>query len=103
MVASYHPLEVFPGWVSKLGIESPSNFCALDQSMSVTCLVSRDSVDEFKVFIARFILMQPTFVHSELHIWFSLHFLVEYEHLVLPIMGDPIFLYDVYQSNDVGD
>ena len=55
------------------------------------------------MFIARFIVMQPTFWQSELHIWFSLHFLVDYEHIVLTIIGDPIFLYDVAQSNDVGD
>ena len=47
--------------------------------------------------------MQPAFVHSEFHIWFFLRFLVEYEHLVFTIIGDPILLYDVAQSNDVGD
>ena len=55
------------------------------------------------MFIARFIVMQPTFWHSELHIWFSLHFLVDYEHIVLTIIGDPILLYEVAQSYDVGD
>ena len=47
--------------------------------------------------------MQPALVHSELHIWFALRFSVDYEHLVFTIIGDPIFLYDVAQSNDVGD
>ena len=47
--------------------------------------------------------MQPTLVHSELHIWFSLHFSVDYEHLVFTIIDDPILLYDIAQSNDVGD
>ena len=47
--------------------------------------------------------MQPNLVHSELHIWFDLRFSVEYENLVLTIIGDPIFMYDVAQINDVGD
>ena len=47
--------------------------------------------------------MQPALVHSEFHIWFALRFLVDYEHLVFTIIGDPILLYDVAQSNDVGD
>ena len=42
-------------------------------------------------------------MHSELHIWFVLYFLVDYEHLVLTIISDPILLYDVAQSNNVGD
>ena len=28
---------------------------------------------------------------------------MDYEHLVFTIIGDPIFLYNVSQSNDVGD
>ena len=28
---------------------------------------------------------------------------MDYEHIVLTRIGDPIFLYDVAQSNDVGD
>ena len=47
--------------------------------------------------------MQPPLVHSEFHIWFDLRFSVDYEHLVFTIIGDPIFLYNVSQSNDVGD
>ena len=47
--------------------------------------------------------MQPTLVHYELHIWFVLRFLVEYEHLVFTIIGDPILLYDIAQRNNVGD
>ena len=47
--------------------------------------------------------MKPALLHYEFHIWFSLRFLVEYEYLVFTIIGDPIFLYDVAQSNDVGD
>ena len=47
--------------------------------------------------------MQPTLVHYELHIWFVLRFLVEYEHLVFTIICDPIFLYDIAQRNNVGD
>ena len=42
-------------------------------------------------------------MHSELHIWFALRFLGDYEHLVLTIIGDPILMYEVAQSNDVGD
>ena len=55
------------------------------------------------MFIAWVIVMQPTLVHSGFHIWFALRFSVDYEHLVFTIIGDPIFLYDVAQSNDVGD
>ena len=47
--------------------------------------------------------MQPALVHSEFHILFALRFLVDYEHLVFTIIGDPILLYDIAQSNDVGD
>ena len=47
-------------------------------------------------------LMQPALVHSELHIWFDLRFSVDYEHLVPTIICEPILLYDVAQSNDVG-
>ena len=47
--------------------------------------------------------MQPILVNYELHIWFALHFLVYYEHLVFTIIGDPILLYDVAQNNNVGD
>ena len=103
MVASDHPLEVFLLWVSYLDIESPSDFYALDLSLSLTFLVSRDSVDECKVFIARFIVMHTALVHSEIHICFALRFSVYYEHLALTIIGDPILLYDVAQINDVGD
>ena len=81
----------------------PSNFCAFDLSLGVTFLVSRDSVDECEVFISRVIVMQPALVHSEFHIWFALRFSVDFEHLVFTIISDPIFLYDVAQSNDVGD
>ena len=55
------------------------------------------------MFITRVIVVHPALVHSEFHIWFFLRFLVEYEHLVFAIIGDPILLYDVAQSNDVGD
>ena len=72
-------------------------------SLSVTLLVYRYIVDECKLFIARVIVMHPALVHSELHIWFDLHFLVNYELLVLTIIGDPILLYDIAQSNIVGD
>ena len=47
--------------------------------------------------------MQPAFVHSELHIRFVLRFSVDYEHIVLTIIGDPIMLYDISQNNNVGD
>ena len=47
--------------------------------------------------------MQPALVHSELHIWFALCLLVDYEHIVLAIIGDPILMYDVAQSNYVVD
>ena len=47
--------------------------------------------------------MQPALVHYELHIWFVLRFLVDYEHLVFDIISDPILLYDVAQRNNVGD
>ena len=47
--------------------------------------------------------MQPALVHSELHIWFDLRFSVDYEHIFLTIIGYPIFMYDVAQSNNVGD
>ena len=70
--------------------------------MGVTFLVSRDSFDECEVFIARVILMQPAPVHFEFHIWFPLRFSVDYGHLVFTIIGDPILLYDVAQSNDLG-
>ena len=46
--------------------------------------------------------MKPVIVHSELHIWFALRFSVDYEHLVFTIIGEPILLYDVAQSNNVG-
>ena len=72
-------------------------------SLNVTFLVSRDSVDEREVFIARVIVMNPTLLHSEIHICFGLLFLVYYEHIVFTIIGEPIFLYGVAQSNDVGD
>ena len=42
-------------------------------------------------------------MHYELYIWFYLRFLVDYEHIVLTIIGHPILLYEVSQSNDVGD
>ena len=42
-------------------------------------------------------------MHSELQIWLALHFSVNYELLVLTIIGDPILLYDIAQSNIVGD
>ena len=103
IIASNHPLEVFSGWVAYLGIKVTSNFYTFDLSLSVTFLVSRYSVDECEVFIARFIVMHPALVHSEFHIWFSLRFSVDYEHLVFDIIGEPILLYDVAQSNDVGD
>ena len=48
------------------------------------------------------ILIQLALVHSELHIWFFLHFLVDYEHIVLTIIVELIFLYDIAQSNNVG-
>ena len=41
-------------------------------------------------------------MHSELHIWFVLCFLVDYEHLVLTIISDPILLYDISQSYNIG-
>ena len=47
--------------------------------------------------------MQPALVHSEFHIWFAIYFSVDYENLVFTIIGEPILLYDVAQSNDVGD
>ena len=47
--------------------------------------------------------MYPALVYSEIHIWFALRFSVDYEHLVLAIIGDPILLYDVAQRNDFGD
>ena len=47
--------------------------------------------------------MQPALVHYEFHIWFSLRFSVDNEHLVLTIICDPILLYDIDQSNNVGD
>ena len=53
--------------------------------------------------IAQAIVMQTDPVHFELHIWFSLCFSVDYEHIFLAIIFEPIFLYDVDQSNDVGD
>ena len=71
--------------------------------MCVTFVVSRDSVDECKVFIAWVIEMQPALVNSELHIWFAPCFSVDYEHPVLIIIGDPILLYDIDQINNVGD
>ena len=55
------------------------------------------------MFIARVIVIQPALVHYELHIWFALRFSVDYKHLFFTIICDPIFLYDVSQSNDVGD
>ena len=55
------------------------------------------------MFIERVIVMKPALVNYEFHIWFALHFSVDYEHLVFNIIGDPIFLYDVSQRNDVGD
>ena len=42
-------------------------------------------------------------MHSELHIRYVLHFLVEYKHLVITIISDLIFLYDIAQSNIIGD
>ena len=41
-------------------------------------------------------------MYSEFHIWFAFRFLVEYGHLVFTIIGDPIFLFDLAQSNDIG-
>ena len=79
------------------------NFCTFDLYLSVTFLVSRGSVDECEVFIARVIVMQPALLYYELHIWFALRFSVYYEHLVFTIIGDLILLYDVAQSNGVGD
>ena len=55
------------------------------------------------MFIAQVIVIQTALVHSELHIFFALRFLVDYEHLVLAITGDPILLYDIAQINNVGD
>ena len=77
------------------------NFCAFDLSQSVTFLVSRDSVYECKVFITQVIVMQTALVYSELHILFTICFSVDYEHIVLAIIGDPILLYEVAQRNDV--
>ena len=42
-------------------------------------------------------------MHYELHIRFVLRFLVDYEHLFTTIISDPIFLYDIAQSNNIGD
>ena len=42
-------------------------------------------------------------MHSELHIWFVLRFLVEYKHIFLAIRSDSIFLYDISQNNNIGD
>ena len=53
------------------------------------------------MFIERVIVIQPALVHYELHIWFALCFSVDYEDIFLTIIGDPILLYDVAQSNDV--
>ena len=53
--------------------------------------------------IARVIVIQPALVHFELHIRFVLRFSVDYEHLFLTIISDPILLYDVSQIDDVGD
>ena len=47
--------------------------------------------------------MQPAILHSEFHIWFVLRFSVDYEHLVLTIIGNLILLYDISQCNNVGD
>ena len=47
--------------------------------------------------------MQPTLVNSEINIWFALRFSVDYEHLVLATIGDPILLYNVSQRKDVSD
>ena len=47
--------------------------------------------------------MQPALVHSEFYFCFALRFSVDHEHLVFTIIGDPILLYEVAQSNDVGD
>ena len=103
MVASNHPLELFPGWVAELGINGPRNFCAFDLSLGVTFLVYRDSVYECEVFIARVLVIHPALVHSEFHICFALRLLVDNEHLVFTIIGDLILMYDIFQSNDVGD
>ena len=42
-------------------------------------------------------------MHFELHIRFFLRFSVDYEHLVLTIISDLILMYDISQSNNVGD
>ena len=47
--------------------------------------------------------MYLALMNSELHIRFVLHFSLEYKHLVFIIISDPIFMYDVAQSNNICD
>ena len=42
-------------------------------------------------------------MHSELHIRFLLRLLVDYKHLVITIISEPILLYDISQRNNISD
>ena len=47
--------------------------------------------------------MQPALVNYELNIWFDLRFSVDYEHIVLTIICEPILMYYISKRNNVGD
>ena len=55
------------------------------------------------MFVVQVVVMYPALMYYELHIRFFLQLLMYYKHLVLNIISDPILLYDIAQSNNIGD
>jgi hypothetical protein len=104
LVTENHPLEVLHGWLTQCIVQSSCDFCTLDFPLNEAFLVLRDSFDKRKMLLLlRVVVMQPTLMHSKLHIWFGLRLPLDHKHQIITTVCDAILIYQIVQSNDIGN